>query len=54
MKEIKEILDEFFNYDGEINMGDAVHGKVIDFRFDAYHDVTVYEDGYEEKYYIGD
>lgn len=31
-----------------------VHGKVVGTRFDPYHDVMVYEDGYEEKYYIGD
>ena len=31
-----------------------VHGKIIGTRFDPYHDVTVYEDGHEEKYYIGD
>lgn len=31
-----------------------IHGKIVGTRFDPYHDVTVYEDGYEEKYYIGD
>lgn len=31
-----------------------VHGRVVGTRFDAYHDVTVYEDGHEERYYIGD
>lgn len=30
------------------------HGAIADRRMDAYHDVTVYEDGYEEKDYIGD
>lgn len=30
------------------------HGKVIDRRCEAYHDVVVYEDGYEERFYIGD
>ena len=30
------------------------HGRLVEYRFDAYHDVKVYEDGYEEKYYIGD
>lgn len=31
-----------------------VHGKVVGTRFDPYHDVTIYEDGHEERYYIGD
>ena len=31
-----------------------VHGKIVDIRFEAYHDVTVYEDGHEERFYIGD
>ena len=31
-----------------------MHGKLIEYRFEAYHDVKVYEDGYEEWYYIGD
>ena len=31
-----------------------VHGKIVDTRFDPYHDVTVYEDGYETRFYIGD
>lgn len=30
------------------------HGKVVDFRQTAYHDITVYEDGYEDWFYIGD
>ena len=30
------------------------HGKMIDYRFEAYYDVKVYEDGYEEWFYIGD
>ena len=30
------------------------HGDQVDFRQEAYHDVTVYEDGYEEMFYIGD
>lgn len=31
-----------------------VHEKIVGTRFDAYHDVTVYEDGHESKVYIGD
>lgn len=30
------------------------HGRCIEYRFEPYHDVKVYEDGYEERYYIGD
>ena len=30
------------------------HGAVIERRMEAYHDVIVYEDGYEERFYIGD
>lgn len=33
---------------------DLVHGRIAKTRFDPYHDVKVYEDGYEERYYIGD
>ena len=33
---------------------DPVHGRIVKTRFDPYHDVKVYEDGYEERYYIGD
>lgn len=30
------------------------HGKVIDFKMEAYHDVIIYEDGHEERFYICD
>ena len=30
------------------------HGPVVAARMEAYHDVTVYADGYEDWYYIGD
>lgn len=30
------------------------HGKVVDYRCEAFYDVTVYEDGYEDRYYVGD
>ena len=30
------------------------HGKCIDYRQEAYHDVHVYEDGHEERIYICD
>lgn len=38
----------------EIDWSKSPHGKPIGTRFDSYHDVTIYEDGYEERYYIGD
>lgn len=31
-----------------------LHGPVVDYRMESYHDVRVYEDGYEERMYIGD
>ena len=30
------------------------HGRCIDYRQEAYHDVHVFEDGHEERLYIGD
>ena len=30
------------------------HGKCVDYRQEAYHDVHVFEDGHEERLYIGD
>lgn len=30
------------------------HGRCIGYRQDAYHDVHIFEDDYEEKMYIGD
>lgn len=30
------------------------HGEIVSVRFEAYCDVTVYEDGYESRRYIGD
>lgn len=33
---------------------EKLHGKVVGTRMEAYHDVTIYEDGYEDWYYIGD
>ena len=30
------------------------HGKCIGYRQEAYHDVHIYEDGYEDRTYIGD
>lgn len=33
---------------------ERLHGKVVGSRMDPYHDVTIYEDGYEDRHYIGD
>ena len=30
------------------------HGKIVGYRMDPYHDVTIYEDGYEDRFYIGE
>lgn len=30
------------------------HGRCVEYRQEAYHDVHVFEDGYEERLYIGD
>lgn len=33
---------------------EKLHGKVVESRMRAYHDVTIYEDGYEDWSYIGE
>ena len=33
---------------------EKIHGKVVGSRQEPYHDVTIYEDGYEDWYYLGD
>lgn len=55
-----------FNHDLDIFFDDAelpdrtmtsmeqAHGKMIGRMADAYHDITIYEDGTEESYYLGD
>ena len=35
-----------------VNIGE--HGKCIDYRQESFYDVHVFEDGYEERLYIGD
>jgi hypothetical protein len=58
--DVQKALDDFFAYvDNDVPFpGPAPkvgpHGKVVDVRFEPYHDVTVYEDGYEERFYIGE
>lgn len=53
MTEIEKALDLFFAYQEEPE-STSKHGKVVEYRFDAYNDIKVYEDGHEERYYIGD
>ena len=49
------ILDgEIISDPNKLTPNEKLHGKVVDTRMDPYHDVTIYEDGYEERYYIGD
>ena len=43
----------FKGYDPKIKP-DMPHGRIVGERMEAYHNVTVYEDGHEEKDYIGD
>ena len=31
-----------------------LHGEVVGYRMEPYHDVTVYADGYEDWFYIGE
>lgn len=33
---------------------ESEHGPVIGYRQDAYNDITIYADGFEERFYIGD
>lgn len=33
---------------------ESEHGPVVGYRMDAYNDITIYADGYEEQFYIGD
>ena len=35
-------------------MQNPIHGKLVRVRQAAYHDIYEYEDGYEERFYIGD
>ena len=36
------------------NPGLIDHGKVVERRCEPFYDVTVYEDGYESRFYVGD
>lgn len=59
MNDVEAALGMFFDYVGGkiVDQGPEPvkpHGKVVDFRQEAFYDVTVYEDGYEDRFYIGD
>lgn len=48
------IVNETIGMRPQLSPEEKIHGKVVKTRMEAYHDVTVYEDGYEERDYIGD
>ena len=33
---------------------DSKHGRIVEVKQIAFYDITVYEDGYEKNFYIGD
>lgn len=45
---------DYYDEDAVDEYRHPIHGRIVDVRFDAYHDVTVYEDGFEERNYIGE
>lgn len=48
------IVNETIGAPPRLSPMEKLHGKVVETRMEPYHDVTVYEDGYEDRYYIGD
>lgn len=54
MDVMNAITDLYDMTDEEFSRWSSEHGNLVEYRFDAYHDVKVYEDGYVEKFYIGD
>lgn len=53
-REAYDLLQEVRRKSHEMYSKPNPHGAVVSTRFEAYHDVTVYEDGHEEWYYVGD
>lgn len=53
-KEVYEALCERRRQHEEYRKRQNPHGAVVGHRFEAYHDVTIYEDGHEEWYNVGD
>ncbi|MDR1409333.1 MAG: hypothetical protein LBJ12_03495 [Oscillospiraceae bacterium] len=56
MKELTEFIEncESDNPEPPVEHIDHVHGRVVKRYHYPYHDATVYEDGYEERFYIGE
>lgn len=54
MEDIFKAIDEAFDGEPSEEYINPVHGKIVSRRFEPYHDVTVYEDGHEEWFSIGD
>lgn len=49
-----KISDVEYLFNREPTSLERLHGSVIGTRFDGYNDVTIYADGYEDRYYLGD
>lgn len=47
-------LSEILTSDNQKLLSVVNHGKVVGYRQDPWHDVTIYEDGYEDRFYIGE
>lgn len=58
MLDFDEVMDLFYSEElpdkETLSPMERLHGPVVETRFDTYHDVTVYADGHEERYYVGD
>ena len=48
------IVNETVGAPPRLSPMEKLHGKVVETRMEPYHDVTVYEDGYEDWFYIGE
>lgn len=58
MLDFDEVMDLFYSEElpdkETLSPMERLHGPVVEERSDAYYDVTVYADGYEYRYYVGD
>jgi len=57
IKEFVEAMDgngEWPPKDSSSSYTERLHGKAVSSRFEPFHDVTVYGDGHEEWFYIGE
>lgn len=48
------IINETVGASPQLSHMEKLHGKVVETRMEPFYDVTVYEDGYEDRYYVGD